>query len=109
MQKVQTVAGQSPQAPVKKNSADTSKSLSDLGVTISRDDGTGRNEKARFAHIGVETNSIRFGFGAVTTSVGIVANPGELIILEGEGEVENFQCISKSAGNAADLMISVEF
>ena len=109
MQKIQIVKGDAINVPVAKNSSDTSQSLSDLSVTISQSGADGKVHYAPYVSIQVETNPIHYGFGTVTTALGFIANPGDIITLEGVAEVRGFQCISKTSGSHADLTISVEF
>ena len=88
-------------------STDTASTLETLGFTVSRTVNGGgthaQSEYAEWADVYVETNAVRFGTGSPTTSLGILANPDEVIHLESEHEVKKPPKIHSDKGAAHRL------
>ena len=93
------------------NSEDTAKTLSTLGFTVSRAAGAegGNDRPIDQAIIYVGTNDIRMGKGAITTSLGVLVEAGDVIHLQSAKEIIDTKFISAVAGSHADLHVQAGF
>ena len=97
---------------VLKTTSDTSRTLSTISDTIKKtqdSDIGGQPMAANGAYITIETNTARVGIGTVTTTVGHLVGPGDVVLLESQHEIDNTEFISAVAGLAADLQITMQY
>ena len=91
-------------------STDTASTLSELGFTVAKSATVDNTvDKADFALIYIELNSVRFGKGAPSITLGIVVNHGQIINLDSAKEIEETKFISAIAGAPATINAQIGY
>lgn len=112
MQIVRIGGPKQTEATINLASTDAAATIETLGATVAKtQDGVvgGRPIKANGAYITVETANVRVGIGTVTTALGHLAGPGDVILLESQHEIENTTFISEVGGLSASLQTTVQY
>ena len=91
-------------------STNTASTLATLGFTIVRSAGAaGIIMHVDMVLIQIETASVRVGVGSPTTSLGLLLDPGQFVLLETRAEVEETKFISAVAGVHATLQAQLGY